>query len=492
MLHVDDTEKNRTGCLCPECPSYPHNDSGERLYCAVTSSSCEITARGCICPECPVYEEYHLTQNYFCDRELVGDARVPMRKRKTEEDGDFYRGVYGIKAVATTGGSIIRAMGSRKKMPFSLDDLHFLPAQVWRIPGNKEEPVDTRIILGPLAKKPLYAPTPILISGLSFGAVSRNVRIIIAQAAATEKFIFNSGEGGVLEEELAASDRIIVQYATGRFGITEELLRKAAAVEIRFGQGAYPGKGSLLPAVKMTEEVAEIRGLKEGQDAYSPAHHADMMTPEQIHSKVEWLKHLTGGVPVGAKIGCGNIEKDLDVLVGASVDFVAIDGFGAGTGATSDYVRENVGIPLMAALPRAVRYLKQEGVREQITLIADGNLRTSADYAKCIALGADAVYIGTAALIAINCEQYRICHTGLCPTGVTTQDSVLGRQCPVDEGVRKLSNYVRVMTEEIAALTRIVGKTGVHDLSPEDLVALTREASQITGCAWVGGKCPLA
>jgi glutamate synthase domain-containing protein 2 len=351
--------------------------------------------------------------------------------------------------------------------------------------------VNTDITLGPRAGKPLDSPTPILISGLSFGAVSRNVRTIIAQTAAKERFLFNSGEGGVLEEELGASDRIIMQYSTGRFGITEDLLRKAAAVEIRFGQGAYPGKGSLLPAAKMTEEVAEIRRLETGEDAYSPAHHPDMQTPEQIQEKVEWLKNLTGGVPIGAKIGCGNIEKDLSVLVKAGVDFISIDGFGGGTGATDYVVRENVGIPLLAALPRAVRFLKREGLRNRVSLIADGNLRTSADYVKCVALGADAVYIGTAALIAINCEQYRICHTGLCPTGVTTQDPVLIRQCPVEDGVRKLANYIRVMTQEIAELTRIVGKTDIHELGAEDLVALTRETAQIAGCAWVGDEIPL-
>lgn len=486
MKNVDNTEQNRRDCLCPECPSYPHHCQGETLYCAMGSTSCEIHAEGCTCPECPVYEHYRLTQNYYCDKESTGESHIRMRKRKTLEDRDFYQGIYDIKRVAVTGESIIRAMGSRKKMPFSFDDLHFLPAQVWKIPVNKEESVNTQLTLGPRAEKPLEAPTPILISGLSFGAVSRNVRIIIAQAASEERFLFNSGEGGVLKEELAASSRLIVQYATGRFGITEELLRKAAAIEVRFGQGAYPGKGSLLPAAKMSEEIAEIRGLKKGEDAYSPAHHADMVTPEQIRNKVGWLKHLTGGVPVGAKIGCGNIEKDLGVLMDADVDFITIDGFGGGTGATSYYIRENVGIPLMAALPRAVRFLEKKGVRDRITLIADGNLRTSADYTKCIALGADAVYIGTAALIAINCEQYRICHTGLCPTGVTTQDPVLARQCPVEEGVQKLVNYIRVMTEEIAALTRITGKTDIHALSQEDLVALTQYAAEITGCSWVG------
>jgi glutamate synthase domain-containing protein 2 len=488
MGKVEDTKENREACLCPGCPSYPHHCRGERLYCAIGSTSCEIHAKGCLCPECSVYESYGLTENYFCDKESVGSARIRMRKPRSGEDCDLYREIYDIKAAATSGESVVRAMGSQKKMPFSFDDLHILPAQVWKIPRNKEEPVDTGIILGPVAKKPVKASTPILISGLSFGAVSKNVRIIISRAAGQEGFLFNSGEGGVPEEELLASDRLIVQYSTGRFGITEELLKAGAAVEIRFGQGAYPGKGSLLPAAKMSKEIASIRGLTTGEDAYSPAHHADMVTPGQIHDKVEWLRRLTGGVPIGAKIGCGTIEKDLDVLVDAGVDFIAIDGFGGGTGATTYYVRENVGIPLMAALPRAVRFLERKGVRDRLTVIADGNLRTSADYAKCIALGADAVYTGTAALIAINCEQYRVCHTGLCPTGVTTQDPVLAGQCPVEEGVRKLANYIRVMTREIAELTRIMGKTSIRDLDRRDLVALTREAAQVTGCSWVGDE----
>ena len=179
---------------------------------------------------------------------------------------------------------------------------------------------------------------------------------------------------------------------------------------------------------------------------------------------------------------------DIGVLVETGVDFIAIDGFGGGTGATNNYVRENVGIPIAAALPRAHQYLNELEVRDQITLIAGGNLITSADIAKCIALGADAAYIGTAVMIAINCEQYRICDTGLCPTGVTTQDPELVKQCQIEEGIRKLSNFIRVTTDEIAELTRIVGKSDIHDLDNHDLIALTQDMALVTGCRWVGGR----
>ena len=412
-----------------------------------------------------------------------------MRKRRSDEDAAFYQTVVDIKEMAATGTSVVRSMGSQKQLPFSLQNLQFIPAQVYRIPLNREEPVDTTVVIGPQAKRPLKVAAPIMISGMSYGATSKKVKLVIARTAALSKIAFNTGEGGILGEELdAAGAYLIGQYATGRFGVDEALLKRVAAVEIRFGQGAYPGKGSYLPASKMSADVAELRGLEDDEAAYSPAHHRDMTTPAGIKAKVSWLREVTGGVPIGAKIGCGNVEKDLRVLIDAEVDFVALDGFSGGTGATDYFVRENVGIPLVAALPRAARYLTEHVMKDGITLIAGGGLRTSADFARCLALGADAVYIGTAALIALNCEQYRLCHTGLCPTGVTTHNPSLVKQLEVEEGVRKLSNFIQVATDEIAALTRIVGKNNVRKLDRADLVALTKELAEITGTRWVDGN----
>ncbi len=486
-MQVKDTPTNRKKCLCPKCPSYPHECKGELLYCSLGKSRCEIKAAGCICNVCPVYSENRLSRLYFCDKEEVLPG-VFMRKKRSSESDDFYQTVVDIKDMASSGSSIVRSMGSLKKLPLSLDDLHFVPAQVHKIPLNKEEKVNTWVVIGPASKKPLKVSSPILISGMSFGATSKNIKLVISQAAAKMKTAYNSGEGGILEEELqAGSQYMIGQYATGRFGINEEIIKKIAAIEIRFGQGAYPGKGSYLPSGKMTPEVAQLRGLQEGEPAYSPAHHNDMTNPEQIGHKVSYLRKVTG-VPVGAKIGCGNVEKDLKVLVDAEVDFIALDGFGGGTGATDAYVRDNVGIPIFAAIPRAHKFLEKLGIRKRITLIAGGNLRTSADFAKCLALGADAVYIGTAALIAINCEQYRICHTGLCPTGVTTHNPVLTRELNVQKGIERLCNFLRVSTEEIASFTRIVGKDDIRKLDSEDLVSLKKEMAELTGTQWIDGK----
>jgi glutamate synthase domain-containing protein 2 len=193
-------------------------------------------------------------------------------------------------------------------------------------------------------------------------------------------------------------------------------------------------------------------------------------------------------VPVGAKIGCGNIEEDIKILVGAGVDFIAVDGFGGGTGATDSYIRDNAGLPLYAALPRAYRTLNALGVKDKTTLIAGGGLRYAGDFAKCLALGADAVYIGTAALIAINCEQYRICHTGLCPTGVTTHNPALTKWLDADEGARKLSNFLKASAEEMAGLARIVGKRDIKALGSDDLVSLHKDLAVIAGVRWLDGK----
>jgi glutamate synthase domain-containing protein 2 len=488
-MEVKDSPLNRKKCVCPGCPSYPHECRGELLYCSpeIGKSKCDIKAAGCNCNACPVYFENALKGLYFCDKEEIRPG-VLMRKKSSSENPDFYQSIADIKDMAQTGHSRVRSMGSLKQLPYSLDDLHFVPAQVHRIPLNKEDKANTAVTIGPSARKPLRVFSPILISGMSYGATSKNVKLVISQACAKMKTAYNSGEGGILPEELGvASSWLIGQYATGRFGVNEEIIRKVAAVEIRFGQGAYPGKGSYLPAEKMTPEVSRLRGLQEGEPAYSPAHHKDMLTPEQIAQKVSYLRRLTG-VPVGAKIGCGNVEKDVQVLVDAGVDFIALDGFGGGTGATDAYVRDNVGIPIFAALPRAHKFLEKLGMRKKITLIAGGKLRTSADFAKCLALGADAVYTGTAALIAINCEQYRICHTGLCPTGVTTHNPVLVKQLDVQKGAERLANWLRVCTEEIATLAHICGKDDVRKLGLEDLVALKKEMAELTGTKWIDGE----
>jgi glutamate synthase domain-containing protein 2 len=412
-----------------------------------------------------------------------------MIKKDKAEREDFYSKMVEIRNVAEKGVSMLGSMGSLKKMPFSLDDFHFVPAQVSKIPLNTNEEVNIKTVIGPQAKKLLKVSSPILFSGMSYGAVSRNVRLVLAKVASSLDVGINSGEDIILPEELdIASKTLILQYSTVRLNTTEDILKKISAVEIRFGQGAYPGWESLLPANKVPQEVSKLLDLKEGEDQHSPAHHPDIRNEDELKEKIRFLKELTNGVPIGAKIGCGNVENDIEILARSGVDFISLDGFGGGTGATEFFIRENVGVPIIVALPRADRHLKKIGARGKISLIAGGGLRTSADFAKCLALGADAVAIGTSALIAINCQQYRLCHTGQCPTGVTTNDPILVQRLDVDEGVRKLTNFIKVSNMEIANFLRIVGKSDIKKLGLEDLVALKKELSEATGAVWMNGK----
>lgn len=277
-----------------------------------------------------------------------------MNKKGLDEKEEFNLAMVEIGNLADKGVSTLCSMGSLKKMPFSLNDLHFVPAQVFKIPLNSNEEVNTRVVIGPEAKKPLEVSSPILFSGMSYGTVSRNVRLVLAKVASKLNLGLNSGEDIVLSEELdIVSRNLIVQYSTGRHGTTEEILKKSSAVEIRFGQGAYPGWESLLPAEKVSPEVAKLMELKEGEDAYSPAHHPDIRNEDELEEKIRWLREFTDGKPIGAKIGCGNVENDIEILANSGVDFISLDGFGGGTGATEFFVRENVGIPIVVALPRA-------------------------------------------------------------------------------------------------------------------------------------------
>jgi methylamine---glutamate N-methyltransferase subunit C len=488
-IKVPDSSENRQKCHCRLCPSYPHDCAGEILFCGKNASKCDIKTEGCLCDHCPIYGEYGLKGLYYCDKVGTGESNILMRKRNLIEDPCLYQNVVNIKDESLIGKSVVGSMGSLKKFPYSLDDLYFVPAQVNKIPLNLEEPVKTTISISPQAEKPLKLTSPLIVSGMSFGAVSKNVRLVISKTASKLKIGFNTGEGGITDEEKDVGlDYRVVQYSTGRFGVDEKILKSAAAIEIRFGQGAYPGKGSYLPVEKITDEIAQTRGLKPGEASYSPAHHPDMTDQKSIKDKVTWLREVTGGAPIGAKIGCGDVKADVSVLASIGVDFIALDGFGGGTGATNLYIRDNVGIPIFAALPQASLTLQELGLKDKISLIAGGGLRNSADFAKCLALGADAVYIGTAALIAINCQQYRICYTGRCPTGVATQDPKLIEQLDVQEGVTKLTNYLKLSSEEIANLTRVVGKNDVKQLNRDDLISASRELAMLTRVKWMNGE----
>ena len=383
-----------------------------------------------------------------------------------------------IHRMALTGESVIEPM--RTRMPaVSWDDILIKGAQLARLPLNREEPVKTRTVIGRTARKPLVIETPIIISHMSFGALSKEAYMALALGSRAAETAMGSGEGGILPGALENARSTIFEYVPNRYSATEENLRRVDAIEIKIGQSAKPGMGGHLPAGKVTSEIAAVRGLPEGADIISPARFTDIATRDDLKHKVAELRRLSGGRPVGIKFAAGHVEADLDFALSAEPDFITIDGRAGATGAAVKLIKDATSIPTIYALHRARKILDERGIKD-VTLIITGGLRVSPDFAKALALGADVVAIGTAALMAIGCQQYRVCDSGRCPMGIATQDPELRARLDVEESARRLANFLRVSTEEIRDFARLTGNDDVHKLSVRDLVTANSEISGFT------------
>jgi glutamate synthase domain-containing protein 2 len=406
------------------------------------------------------------------------------RKRKTSDEflrpsDEHETSMADIHRMAATGESVLEPMRSRKAS-VSWDDILIKGAQLARLPLNREEHVDTRTVIGPKARKPLAISTPVIVSHMSFGSLSKEAQSALALGSGAAGTAMCSGEGGILAEALGMAHRFIFEYVPNRYSVTEENLRRVDAVEIKFGQSAKPGMGGHLPAGKVTAEIAAVRGFPEGADIISPARFPDIATREDLRRKVAELRQMTGGRPIGIKFAAGHVEADLEFALHAEPDFVTIDGRTGSTGAAVKFIKDATSIPTVYALHRARTYLDRRGVKD-VTLIVTGGLRVSSDFAKALALGADVVAIGTAALMAIGCQQYRICDTGRCPVGIATQDPGLRERLNVEESARRLANFLRVSTEELQDFARLTGNDSVHKLSVRDLATTNSEISGHTG-----------
>ncbi|HXY88542.1 MAG TPA: FMN-binding glutamate synthase family protein [Candidatus Acidoferrales bacterium] len=409
-----------------------------------------------------------------------------MRKIRYYEynDPSNYKKMLDLKKISVLNKSLYEGMGSLKKIPNDLDMLNFLPAQLYTFPLVSDELVNTNTSIGSRSKKGIHLETPIMLTAMSLGSLPKEQKLALAKASTMAGSAANTGEGGMLDAEREAARYLTLQYASGRFGVWQERLKQADMIELRISQAAYPATGSFVPGHKVTELIAKARGVSVGTDAKSPARHIDINSAEDLKDRISWLRDVTGGKPIGIKFASGRVEKDLDVIMFAEPDYIVTDGFGGGSGAPPMHIRDNFGVPLINFLPRAHRYLSESGYRDKVELIAAGRLRTSGDFAKCLALGADAVYIGTAALWAMSCEYYRMCETNECPTGTTTQDPTLIQRFDVDTGAKKLANFIHVSTYEIANIARAVGKDDVHKLDKYDLVALTKGAGELSGVTY--------
>jgi len=415
-----------------------------------------------------------------------------------------------IRRAAATGIYDIRGAGAKRKVPH-FDDLLFLGASISRYPleGYRER-CGTNVVLGARhARKPIELKIPITIAGMSFGSLSANAKEALGRGASTMGTSTTTGDGGMTQEERGHSSLLVYQILPSRYGMNPDDLRRADAIEIVVGQGAKPGGGGMLLGQKITERVAGMRVLPVGIDQRSACRHPDWTGPDDLQIKIEEVREITDWEkPIYVKVGASRPYYDTALAVKAGADVIVLDGMQGGTAATQEVFIENVGLPTLSAIRPAVQALTDLGLHRKVQLIVSGGIRNGADVAKALALGADAVAIGTAALVALGDNDpaleaeyaklgttagaYDDWHEGRDPAGITTQDQALmARLDPVKAG-RRLANYLAVMTLEAQTIARACGKSHVHNLEPEDLVALTIEAAAmarvpLAGTSWIPG-----
>lgn len=405
------------------------------------------------------------------------DLSYPKETRKTDSN---YRYMKEIHEMAVTGKSAIEAMGTQMKMP-GWDDILVLGAQLNPPPLEEHAEVSLKTVIGKHARKPMILDLPVYISHMSFGALSKETKIALAKGSAMAGTAMCSGEGGILPEEKEAAHKYIFEYVPNLYSVTDENLKTSDAIEIKIGQGTKPGMGGHLPGSKVTPEIAAIRNKPLGKDVISPSKFPGIDTKEDLKNLVSDLRKRSDGRPVGIKIAAGKIEKDLEYCVFAEPDFITIDGRGGATGASPSIIRDSTSVPTIYALYRARKYL--DSVKADIDLVITGGLRVSSDFAKAIAMGADAVAIASAAMVAAACQQYRICGTGMCPVGMATQDPALRERLHMEAAAARVANYLNCCAEELRTFSRITGHPDVHELSQEDLCTISREISEYTDIA---------
>ena len=432
----------------------------------------------------------------------------PLKDQPVLRQGNLWRTeiIEDIQTKAELGRYRIRGFGTLRSQPLpSLDDLVFLPGTLTRIPleGYREK-CSTKTVLGTrFARKPIELDIPIMVTGMSFGALSYNAKVALAEGATRVGTSTTTGDGGMLMAEREHSKALIYEVLPSRYGINVHHLKMADGVELTLGQGAKPGTGGLLLGMKVSPEISEMRDLPEGVDQRSPCRHPDFLGPDDMIIKIEELREATDWqVPIFVKMGACRVYDDVKLAAKAGADVIVVDGMEGGTAASPELLMDHTGIPTLAAVCEARAGLESLGLYGEVQLIIAGGIRSGTDAAKAMALGADAVYVGTAALIALNCNKpiyvedyHRLgtephychhCHTGQCPVGITTQDPELMARLPIDEATERVANFFHAMTSEIQILARACGKSDVHNLEPEDLRALTLEASMITGIPLVG------
>jgi glutamate synthase domain-containing protein 2 len=383
----------------------------------------------------------------------------------------------------------VAAMGvDRRELP-SWDDVQIITAQLHRLPLLDDEPVETSVVIGPSAKKPLHLEIPLFVSDMSFGALSAEAKQALAKGAELAGTGICSGEGGMLPEEQAESSRYFYELASGRFGWDIEKVKVVQAFHFKGGQGAKTGTGGHLPGHKVDARIAAVRGLKVGQAAISPSRFPDLHSAADYRRIADEVREVSGGIPIGFKLSAQHIELDIDFALSVGADYIILDGRGGGTGAAPRLFRDNISVPTLAALPRARHHLDKRG-RRDVTLVITGGLRTEADFVKALALGADAIAVSNSALQAIGCLGMRACHTNNCPVGIATQKTHLRNRLIIGASAQRLANYFNATVELMAVMARACGHRKLSDLCVNDLTTWKRDIAYLTGVRY-GGVMPL-
>ncbi len=393
---------------------------------------------------------------------------------------------YARDGLSKTGHhGVMDSMGvPRDELP-SWDDIQLLTAQLHKPPLLEDDAVGTDVVVGPNAQKPLRLKIPLFVSDMSFGALSEPAKIALAQGAEMAGTGICSGEGGMLPEEQAANSRFFYELASARFGFDWDKLDHVQAFHFKGGQGAKTGTGGHLPGAKNKGKIAEVRGIKEGEDAISPARFPEWTEPAQIKNFADEVRDRTGGIPIGYKLSAQHIEKDIDAALEVGVDYIILDGRGGGTGAAPILFRDNISVPTIPALARARRHLDRLE-RRDVTLVITGGLRKPADFIKAMALGADAIAVSNSAMQAIGCLAMRACHTNNCPVGIATQKPNLVSRIVVEKSAQQLANFFSASVELMQVMARACGHSHLSDFNSNDLTTWKRDMADLSGVNYGG------
>jgi glutamate synthase domain-containing protein 2 len=378
------------------------------------------------------------------------------------------------------------AMGvPRDRLP-KWDDIQIMVAQMATQPLLDDQPVGTELVIGPRADKPLTLDIPLMVSDMSFGALSEEAKVSLARGAELAGTGICSGEGGMLPEEQAANSRYFYELASAMFGYSEDHLKKVQAFHFKGGQGAKTGTGGHLPANKNVGKISQVRQIPEGQPAISPATFRELHSSDDFKRFADRVREVSGGIPVGFKLSANHIERDIQFALDASADYIILDGRGGGTGAAPTIFRDHISVPTIPALARARRFLDDKGASGNVTLLITGGLRMPMDFIKALALGADGIALSNSAMQAIGCVGARMCNTNQCPAGIATQNEALRKRLDVDHAAQRLANFFHASTELMQVMARACGHDHLNQFRLDDLATFDRDMASLAGVRYSG------